>query len=186
MSPNLLEKALQRSAQLMNDPEFNRLVERKAGTHVAKEKNGGGNDLAALEAQCFAYASGNNTPSAQVQAYQSPIFTNNNVNSNLSAEKIQESNLPQNIKEEYLARLNNNTQTVSMPQNNGGIDYTIIKALIDESISRNLENIKSSIITENSLRAFKIGSGNKIQLLDQKGNLYEAELKLKKKAAIKK
>ena len=56
------------------------------------------------------------------------------------------------------------------------VDYSLIKALIDESVQRNLKQI----ITENkesmNSPVISIGKGNKIQFIDPKGNLYEGKL----------
>jgi hypothetical protein len=64
---------------------------------------------------------------------------------------------------------------------NTSIDYNYIKYLIDESISKHITSIKESLLNESTLRGVKISNGNKIQVLDSKGNLYEGLLKLKKK-----
>ena len=39
-----------------------------------------------------------------------------------------------------------------------------------------------SILSENTIKGVKISKGNKIQLLDMSGNLYEGVLTLKRKA----
>lgn len=67
-----------------------------------------------------------------------------------------------------------------VPQGNTGVDYTIIKAIVEECIKRNMEEIKKSILSESTLRRVKLGEGNKIQLVDNKGNLYESTLEFKK------
>lgn len=61
-----------------------------------------------------------------------------------------------------------------------GVDYTIIKAIVEECIKRNIEEIKASILQESSLKRVRLGEGNKIQLVDNKGNLYESTLEYKK------
>lgn len=65
------------------------------------------------------------------------------------------------------------------------VDYSLIKTIIDESVKRNLEEIKKTMLNESviapTFRGMKIADGNKIQFLDSKGNLYEGVLKLKKK-----
>ena len=67
-----------------------------------------------------------------------------------------------------------------IPQGTNGVDYTIIKAIVDECIKRNIDEIKESILSESSLKTVKLTGGNKIQLLDNKGNLYESTLTFKK------
>jgi hypothetical protein len=68
----------------------------------------------------------------------------------------------------------------------GGIDYSLIKSLIDESVARNLKEILGNGMLNESaaprMMAMAIKSGNKFQFLDSKGNIYEGVLKLKKKA----
>lgn len=73
--------------------------------------------------------------------------------------------------------------TVSMPVSNNGIDYSVIKALIDESIKRNLSELKTELINENTsnIKTMRIVNGNKVQVLDNQGNLYEGTLTFKKK-----
>jgi hypothetical protein len=80
------------------------------------------------------------------------------------------------------------TETVQQPQmlisgNGGGVDYGVIKSLIDESVNRHIKELKTTI-NENtkkdnkSLNIMKLGE--KFQFLDSKGNLYEAQLKFVK------
>lgn len=63
----------------------------------------------------------------------------------------------------------------------GGIDYNMIKYLVSEAVKENIAEIKQSILNESTLRGINMPGGNKIQFLDNKGNLYEAQLTLKKK-----
>ena len=72
----------------------------------------------------------------------------------------------------------------SQPQyapSNGGFDYNMIKTMINEAIRENLGYIKERL-QENELRGIRMNGGNKIQFLDNKGNLYEGTLTIKKKA----
>lgn len=68
----------------------------------------------------------------------------------------------------------------TIPQGTNGVDYTIIKAIVEECVKRNMEEIKQSILTESALKMVKLANGNKIQLVDNKGNLYESTLTFKK------
>ena len=74
----------------------------------------------------------------------------------------------------------NPTPQPQIPQGTAGVDYTIIKAIVEECIKRNIEEIKKSILQESTLRRVKLANGNKIQLVDNKGNLYESTLEYKK------
>lgn len=69
--------------------------------------------------------------------------------------------------------------------NTNGVDYTIIKAIVNECIQSNIESLKKVALNEstnmNKFVGMKMGDGNKIQFIDNKGNLYEGVLKFKKK-----
>lgn len=71
----------------------------------------------------------------------------------------------------------------TIPISNNNIDYSVIKALIDESIKRNLCELKTELINENTsnIKTMRITNGNKVQVLDNQGNLYEGVLTFKKK-----
>lgn len=72
------------------------------------------------------------------------------------------------------------TPQPQIPTGTAGVDYIIIKAIVEECIKRNIEEIKASILQESSLKRVRLGEGNKIQLVDNKGNLYESTLEYKK------
>lgn len=78
------------------------------------------------------------------------------------------------------------SQQYMQPQQNGAIDYNYLKYIIKECVTEVLTQNKK-ILSESSgnVKAMKVGSGNKIQFLDTKGNLYEGVLSLKKKAENK-
>lgn len=65
-----------------------------------------------------------------------------------------------------------------------GVDYGVIKSLIDESVRRHMDELKGALTENtkkgntNSLGVMKMGE--KFQFLDNKGNLYEAQLKFVK------
>jgi hypothetical protein len=58
-------------------------------------------------------------------------------------------------------RYNPQPQTQQYTPSNG-VDYTIIKAIVEECIKRNLEDIKQSILAESTLKTVKLANGNKI------------------------
>ena len=63
-----------------------------------------------------------------------------------------------------------------------GIDSNYLKFLVKEAVKECMDEMKKEILNETTVRGFKVGSGNKLMLIDNKGNLYEGEMKLKKKA----
>ena len=76
-----------------------------------------------------------------------------------------------------------NRSAVQRPTSNnsggGNIDYSLIKSLIDESIHRNIEELKSNMLNENCIPKLTRIKGNVIQVVDNKGNLFEGKLVLK-------
>lgn len=63
-----------------------------------------------------------------------------------------------------------------------GIDSNYIKFLVKEAVKECMDEMKTELLNETTVRGFKVGNGNKLMLIDNKGNLYEGEMKLKKKA----
>lgn len=68
-----------------------------------------------------------------------------------------------------------------VPQGGGQIDYNYLKYIINECIKENMKG-KLNESAGGTIVGMKIAPGNKFQFLDSKGNLYEAQLTLKKKA----
>ena len=71
------------------------------------------------------------------------------------------------------------TRQVAQQQTAQQIDYSVIKAIVDESIRKYTSSLKKSILSESkegstNLRALKIG--DKFSFIDESGNLYEAKL----------
>ena len=62
-----------------------------------------------------------------------------------------------------------------------GIDYEYLKYIINEAVKNNMKQMLNES-TAPTLTGLRMAGGNKIQFFDSKGNLYEGELKLKKKA----
>lgn len=73
------------------------------------------------------------------------------------------------------------TQTAQPYINNNSIDYNYIKYLIDESIKAHLSNNQLNESKTTQMVGMRMCDGNKIQFLDNRGNLYEGVLKLKKR-----
>lgn len=63
-----------------------------------------------------------------------------------------------------------------------GIDSNYLKFLVKEAVKECMDEMKKEILNETTVRGFKVGNGNKLMLIDNKGNLYEGEMKLKKRA----
>lgn len=80
-----------------------------------------------------------------------------------------------------------NTQTYSQPipqyvpqPQYPSIDYNYIRAIVNECIDNKLKQIKEEILNESSLKVIRVAGENKIQLIDNKNNLYESKLEFKK------
>ena len=172
-----------RASALMNNEHFNNLVESKAGAFSGRKTIGKSN-FTDLEAQAFG----------------APIQTKKTITENTQVAPINNSNksaasaLPNVIRESFekmppvmgtqssLGMLSGVLPTTGAGQQTS-IDYSLIKSLIDESISRHLNEIKQQIINENTsvLKGVRLGEGNKIALVDKKGNIYEGTLKMRQK-----
>lgn len=66
-----------------------------------------------------------------------------------------------------------------------GIDYNYIRAIVNECVQANIQAIKAEILKESALKTIRIGGENKIQLIDNKNNLYESRLEFKKNISKK-
>lgn len=112
---------------------------------------------------------------------QKPL-TGESMESKIIAE-VQKNLVVEDVPAQSSAQFVNSSQVA--PSINPQIDYSLIKTIIDESVKRNLEEMKKTMLNESvttpTFRGMKIADGNKIQFLDSKGNLYEGVLKLKKK-----
>lgn len=65
------------------------------------------------------------------------------------------------------------------------IDYNYIRMIVNECIQANIQSIKEEILKESALKTIRIGGENKIQLIDNKNNLYESKLEFKKNISKK-
>lgn len=183
VNPKLLANSLNRARNLINDSNFNRVVEL-------------------------------NSKNRKINFDDTPYIMDNNVdnistnerknNISLSEDNFKASKLPKEILNEIQKNpliIDNSASIIDeliepveikkvpitnniRENNTSGIDYTIIKAIVDESVKRNLNEIFNNMLSEsknnNYIQLLRIGKGNKIQVLDSKGNLYESILSLKK------
>lgn len=176
MTEEVLNQRIARAQQLMNDPHFNALVESKASSYSGSLSKGGNGGLSSLEAQAgFSAPSTNRTIAEDIKVNSNEKIMPTFVNNNSSAY------IPSAVKRDLIGEQqpSYSQQQYTAPQQHGGIDYSIIKAIVNECIK---ENLKESL-NESTVRGFKVANGNKIQFVDTKGNLYEGTLTLKKKAS---
>jgi hypothetical protein len=197
MNDQKFMKVLSDAQKLMLDDEWNALVESKADSFVGRKPNKSTNN----SYEDIVETKRNVQMISENESYE-PIEEKIDILNDKRFDK-----LPREIRESFaknpsptagqrdmsrLGVLSEKVANVSKPKNpvneeryapqNSGIDYSLIKTIIDESVKRNLsEMLGGGMLNENTLRGLKINKGNKIQLLDTAGNLYEATLVLKKK-----
>lgn len=191
------QNSLARAQELMLSEEFNAKVESKAGN--ARKKGNSSNDLALFEAQAFGYS-----PSQEQTYEQVPTVS--------TKRPIEQIGLPNAILESFKKmppmsgdENNGNTMgllneiansigaapqrqmsqvprnTINEQQTAATIDYSLIKTIVEECFRQ----YEKKQLNEGVVRGFKIGTGNKVQFVDSKGNLYEGVLTLKKRAQTK-
>lgn len=174
MDSKILNDAISRAAMLMNDSHFNSIVESKArGGKVGR----GGNEFSHFEAQAF----GAKTQQVPTQTQQ-PQMQTPSVLPTAIRESFSLNNTPQQVPQQtYITETQ--TPIVQHTIQQSSVNYDIIKVLIDESISRHLNEIRNTLLTEstNTMRGFSFGEGNKVTFIDKKGNVFEGRLELKKK-----
>ena len=76
--------------------------------------------------------------------------------------------------------VNYQPQAQYIPQSTMNIDYNYIRSIVNECIQNNLQQIKEELLKESSLKVVRLGGENKIQLIDNKNNLYESKLEFKR------
>ena len=196
MSRESAMASIQRAAELMNSPEFNRLVESKAPYKSSSKQlgNGGGrsmsNDLAAFEAQAGfrpSSSSSQQQTTLNEDMRQLPDF-------NTIKKSMQQNPTPQMAQSASYMMLQQQQQMLppqqqfiqetvqhpmQMPSYSGqGIDYNYLKYIINECIK---ENMATRLNENTMLSGVKMAGGNTIQFMDSKGNIYEGTLKLIKR-----
>ena len=207
-----IDNALARAQKLMLDPNFNNLVESKVAARRGRSLPGATNDLSSLEAQAFGYSASNNDFAAPVApsynsgyaqaaapAYERPVQMLHETTTPVTQRNSQ---LPKNILESFAEQPplsgdegfevpqsyfgNSAPQPQYTPQPQyaaptAGIDYGIIKQMVKEAIAESGKGVlnESAVPT---FRGMRIAEGSVIQFIDNKGNLFEGTLKLKKRA----
>lgn len=190
-----------RAQKLMLDDNFNRTVENrvKANKGMTNESV----DISYLEQQAFGTPYSDNGTNQTIQMIQEqhtqPVQNFDNLPSGLRESFMKQPPIvidntdamnPMSVIEKNLSVKRQNLNEVKQQNimnnlpTNGSIDYTIIKAIIDESVKRNLSEMGGMLNESNTstFRGMKFCPGNKVQFVDNKGNLYEAVFTLKKRA----
>lgn len=183
VDPKILANSLNRARDLINDSNFNQIVEKNSKKVEFSDTP-------------YVMDSSDITNNKKVSYNQNNLTEENFKTSKLPKEildEIQKNPLNVNNGMSFIDELIEPLEIKKVPQRNNtinnnstsvGIDYTIIKAIVDESVKRNLTELFGNIINEsknnNYIQLLRIGKGNKIQVLDNKGNLYESVLSLKK------
>ena len=202
MNESKFNDIMANAQRLMLDEDFNMVVESKAASFAGRKGPSGisNQDLRTYERMAFGNSYGDEKPITMIKPTNNPSDLNDRRYSKLP-QAIRESfakqppmtgdnidNTPLGMVTKNLALENRETNTSDMQliprqtHNSGGIDYSLIKSIIDESVRRHISEVKESILSENTIKGLKISKGNKIQLLDVSGNLYEGVLTLKRKA----
>lgn len=201
MNENKFNNIMANAQRLMLDESFNMAVESKAASFAGRKNTSGisGDELKAYERMVFGGGCSDDKPITMIKPTEATSDFSDSRYSKLPA-SIRESfakqppmtgdnidNTPLGLVTKNLMLENNganikNTQQVSHQTLSSGIDYSLIKSIIDESVNRHINEIKKSILSENTIKGIKISKGNKIQLLDMGGNLYEGVLTLKRKS----
>lgn len=184
MNETQMNNILSRASQLMNDERFNSIVE---STRIVSDGEGN-----ILESERGSYKK----PSDNTDYYNDIKDLSSNGKSGLPQEILESfRKMPSLSGEVNMQQRTLNDLNISIPKqqpqqvireniyapNNTNIDYSIIKAIVNECISSQMENIKQSLLNESTVKAFTIKDGNKVQFLSKNGDLYEGELKLKKR-----
>ena len=194
VNPKILSNSLSRARDLITDPNFNKLVERNARNNSSDfyGENYNSSELY-NENYNIPLASKKNTP-INISNMPQSNFTNSKLpkeildelrNNPLEYQESQSSIIDNLIDPIAISnkplRSNRQVNEISKPSSSG-IDYTIIKAIIDESVRRNLDEYMQKTLNEskNDMKLLRLSKGNKIQVVDSKGNLYEGVLSLKK------
>lgn len=201
MNASQVDSAIARASRLMNDDYMSYLDKRAKQQRNGSTASGKVNDLSMLEEQAFGYSQPQQVPvqpqtQPQTAQFKSsalresfskmpPISDNTfpsdaNYQPGISLLREQVAPQQQYVQQpQYVQPIQQAPQVQQIPV--GGIDYNMIKYIVNEAVKENIEAMKKSLLNENALRGISMPGGGKIQFLDTKGNLYEGQLSLKKK-----
>lgn len=198
------EEIMTQASRLMNDERFNSIVNKRGSLY---NSNNSTINEQALENRLFGFSDGEECASNKSQGInegetiESDEFNFNSDGARKMPKAILESfrnnpiNFSQSLEgEDEIAKVAKkingmqqkqqlNENILRKTENTNGIDYSIIKSIVSECIDSKLKMLNES--ASGAMRGFRITDGNKIQFIDQRGNLYEGVLKLKRKAAKK-
>lgn len=184
MNETQMNNILSRASQLMNDERFNSIVESTKAT-----SDGSGNIISVDKG-------GYTRPSDDSAFYNDIKDLSSNGRTGLPQEILESfRKTPSLSGEANMQQRTLNDLNINLPKqqpqqvvreniyvpNNTSIDYSLIKTIVNECISSQMESIKQTLLNESTVKAFTIKDGNKVQFLSKNGDLYEGELKLKKK-----
>ena len=196
VDPKILSNSLSRARDLITDPNFNKLVEHNArnnssdfyGENYSSSKLHNEDYNIPLASKKNTPININNIPQSNFTNSKLPKEILDELRSNPLEYQESQSSIIDNLIDPIAVsnkplRSNRQVNEISKPSSSGiGIDYTIIKAIIDESVRRNLDEYMQKTLNEskNDMKLLRLSKGNKIQVVDSKGNLYEGVLSLKK------
>jgi hypothetical protein len=197
MDKNIVGQALKNAKRLMNNAEF----DRKVNGYVNEGAGGDG----------YMPSSPRRQPQSVEEAYDPMDYTqmasagintklpknilesmlNNPINvtpansgfgsvlGNLDTDELERSTPAQLPRR----RLNESAPVQQMPSMQpAGIDSNYLKFLVKEAVKECMDDLKKELLSETTIKGFKMGANNKLMFIDGKNNLWEGEMKLKKKA----
>ena len=186
MDRNIVGMALKNAQKLMNDPTFNSkvnsYVNEGAGRDGYVSSSPSRNQSATSDPMTYTpqQAVNSKLPKAILESMlNNPInmAAGASVLSNMDMEELE-----REVPAQLPRRQMNESAPAPMMQPMGGIDSNYLKFLVKEAVKECMSEIKEELLAENTLKGFKVAGGNKLMMVDSKGNLYEGEMKLKKKA----
>lgn len=194
MDKNIVAKSLKNAKRLMNDPNFNAKV-----NGYVNEGAGAGDYMPAASQRPQTYESQRDPLDySQMDGINTKLpknilesMLNNPINVTPASagfgsilEGLDTDELERSVPVQMpRRRLNESAPVQQMPaMQPAGIDSNYLKFLVKEAVKECMEDMKKEILNETTIRAFKMGANNKLMFIDGKNNLWEGEMKIKKKA----